>query len=378
MDFLSVGGRSWEDLALSRDILHMGHNCNQLEIDPAINEAMISSIRNNEYRNYTPPYGFEELRDLIQKDLGLSSASILVTQGATDAIYQIMSAVLRPGDQVIVSDPAWPHIANFGRGLGAEVVDVPIYGAEAGYKLRIDLVERYITPRTKMIAVIDPLNPLGSSYSETEIRDLCRLAEQSGAYFLHDSTYRDFAEGHHFPAVNYYDRAAVAVSLSKTCGFAGLRVGAAIASGELFSRLTSNHVSRLGGNWVAQRGAIAAYRTKPKWLPRVLEVNRRHQAEIKNCIDTLKEFSPIVFPSAGNFLAIDVTGTRTTANTIVEAVLEFGIVIRSGNYTSKRFGDRFLRVTTTVPSDYVTRFCEVFPRAARAVSQAQSGSFTGS
>lgn len=374
MEFLNVGGRSWEDLALSHDVLHMGHNCNHLEIDSAINEAMISAIGENAYRNYTPPYGFKELRNLIHEDLGVPSAKVLVTQGATDAIYQIMSAVLRPGDQVLVSDPGWPHIANFARGLGAEVVEVPIYAAATGYKMHPDLLREYITPRTKLIAVIDPLNPLGSRYSESEIRDLCHLADQSGAYFLHDSTYRDFAEGQHFPAVRYYDRAAVTISLSKTCGFAGLRVGAAIAQGKLFDLLTTNHISRLGGNWVAQRGAIAAYRTKPKWLPKVLEVNRQHQAEIKTCIDRLKKIRPIVFPSGGNFLAIDVTETENIANAIVETVLDFGIVIRSGNYTSKRFGDRFLRVTTTVPPDYVSRFCEVFPQALRKVSGRQRGS----
>ena len=44
MEFLNVGGRSWEDLALSHELVHMGHNCNQLELEPEIHEAMINAI----------------------------------------------------------------------------------------------------------------------------------------------------------------------------------------------------------------------------------------------------------------------------------------------------------------------------------------------
>ncbi|NIR30604.1 MAG: pyridoxal phosphate-dependent aminotransferase, partial [Gammaproteobacteria bacterium] len=45
------------------------------------------------------------------------------------------------------------------------------------------------------------------------------------------------------------------------------------------------HVSRLGANWVVQQGAIAAYASKARWLPRLLETNTRHQARIKDCVD---------------------------------------------------------------------------------------------
>ena len=360
MEFLNVGGKSWEELACSDDLVHMGHNCNQLELDPAIHAAMIEAIEGDEYRNYTPPFGFEELRALMLDDVGVPGMAAMVTQGATEAIFQAMSTVLQPGDQAIVSDPGWPHIGNFARQLGAEVVEVPLY-ASGSHKMTADAVRPYVTPRTKLVALVDPLNPLGSSYSEREVTDLCALVEEIDAYLLHDATYRDFAAPGHFPAIRYSKRAFMNVSLSKICGFAGMRVGATIAAPPFVRKVAERQVSRLGGNWIAQKGAIAAYRTKAAWRPRVVDTNRRNQQLLKDVIATIPGLEVLVYPSSGNFLALDVTGTGLDAEAFVRKVLDAGFVIRSGGYTSPRFGNRFVRVTTTVSVSDMTRFCSTLP-----------------
>jgi histidinol-phosphate/aromatic aminotransferase/cobyric acid decarboxylase-like protein len=69
----------------------------------------------------------------------------------------------------------------------------------------------------------------------------------------------------------------------------------------------------------------------------------------------------IVYPSLGNFLAADVTNSGFEAEAVVRRTLEAGFVIRSGAYTSTKFGERFIRVTTTVPTDHIQRFCNAFP-----------------
>ncbi len=361
LEFLNVGGKKWEDLALSREVTHMGHNCNQLELAPEIHQAMVAAIEDDEYRNYTPPYGFEELRKLMLDDVGVPGVDIMVTQGATEAIFQAMSTVLQPGDQVIVSDPGWPHIANFARQLGAEVVEIPIYATGGQAKMTADVVRQHVTVRTKLITLIDPLNPLGTNYTEDEIKALCKLAEENDAWFLHDATYRDFAVGGHFPAVRYSERAIMNISLSKICGFAGMRVGATIASPKMVRRIAERQVSRLGGNWIAQKGAMAAYRTKSSWCPRVIAINRRNQELLHDCFSKVAGLKVLAYPSSGNFLAVDVSGTGRGAEDVVAAVLNGGFVIRSGGYTSPRFGNEFVRVTTTVPTADVSRFCEMLP-----------------
>jgi len=361
MEFLNVGGRSWEELARSREVVHMGHNCNHLELHPAIHAAMIGAIEADEYRNYTPPFGFEELRALMLADVGVPGLEALVTQGATEAIFQAMSVVLQPGDQAIVSDPGWPHIGNFARQLGAEVIEVPLYPGVTSGKLTADVVREYLTPRTKLVALVDPLNPLGTSYTEDEVKALCRLVEEIDGYLLHDATYRDFAANGHFPAVRYSQRAFMNVSLSKICGFAGMRVGATLASPAFVRKVAERQVSRLGGNWIAQKGAIAAYETKADWRPKVVSISRRNQQMLREALDAVSGLRALVYPSSGNFIAVDVTGTGHSAEDVVNMALTGGFVIRSGGYTSPRFGNRFVRITTTVPVEDMKRFCEALP-----------------
>jgi aspartate aminotransferase len=361
LDYLNVGGQRWEALAQSDSIIHMGHNCNQLELDPSIHLAMTSAIEADEYRNYTPPYGFEELQALMKADVGVDGVNVMVTQGATEAIFQAMSTILHSGDQAIVSDPGWPQIPTFARQLGAEVIEIPIYEGAARGKMTADVIRPYMTARTKLITLIDPLNPLGTCYSEAEIKAICRLVEDHDAYLLHDATYRDFAIDGHFPAVRYSERAFMNISLSKVCGFAGMRVGATLANQKLLNQIYERQISRLGGNWIAQRGAIAAYKSKPIWCPHVLDVNRRNQRVLKETLDHVEGMRVITYPSSGNFLSVDVAGTGRTSEQVVKAVLDSGFIIRSGGYTSPRYGDQFVRITTTVPPEHVDLFCKAIP-----------------
>jgi histidinol-phosphate/aromatic aminotransferase/cobyric acid decarboxylase-like protein len=214
-----------------------------------------------------------------------------------------------------------------------------------------------------MVALIDPLNPVGTSYTEAEIKDLCSLVDECDAYLLHDATYRDFACEGHFPAIRYTKRALMNISLSKICGFAGLRVGATLAHPKLLQRIYERQISRLGGNWIAQRGAIAAYKTKSVWCPKVLSTNRRNQEKLKACLDRIDEVRVLAYPSSGNFLAVDVSAMGCSSEQVVKKVLDAGFIIRSGGYTSPRFGNRFVRITTTVRPEYVDRFCAMAPAA---------------
>lgn len=347
----------------------MGHNCNHLEIHEAIHAAMIRAIEADDYRNYAPPYGFGELRELIKKDLDIPGAEVMVTQGATEAIYQAMASILEPGDETIVTDPGWPHIGNFARMLKSNVVEVPIYSSNVNYKLQPDLLRTYLTDRTRLISIIDPLNPLGSAYSEDEIRALCELASSRGIWLLHDATYRDFSHEGHFSAVRYYERAVMNISLSKICGFAGLRIGASVAHPKAMEKIAGYQVGRLGGNWVAQQGAIAAYQTKKDWCARLVQTNRRNQDVIQAAIDRIPGLKTVVRPSNGNFIAVDVAGTGYDSEQVVRALLDVGFVVRSGGYTSPRFGNRFVRITTSIPTIEVDQFCTTLPKTVANLKQ---------
>ena len=358
--------REYEGLLLDPAMRQMGHNCNLLPTHPAVREALRGAVEGEVYRNYAPTYGLTELRDLVVRDLGLPECAAIITNGAIEALYVALRTLLHPGDDFVTTDPTWPHTPYFGRDLGANVIEIPIYDRAVGFKLTPGALRRHLTPRTRAIGLLDPLNPVGSGYAPDEVRALCAVAAEAGAALLHDCTYRDFADAH-LPALAVSPKALVITSLSKWAGFSGLRLGAVVGPPDLIEEAARRHVGRLGANLVAQRAAVAAIRTKPEWFPGLFAAQRQHQALLREAAVAVPGVTSLVFPSQTNFVAFDVTGAGIDANALVGALRAHKISIRSGSYGSPRFGERFFRVTSTVPMDHVAAFAEAFPRAVAAL-----------
>ena len=146
-------------------------------------------------------------------------------------------------------------------------------------------------------------------------------------------------------------------SLSKACGFSGLRIGVVAAAPAPMAEIARSHVSRLGASVVAQRGAIAALETKREWFPALFRLQRANQARLVTQAGRLPGCVPLVVPSQGNFVAIDVAGTGLPAPEIARPLLRRNLSIGRGEYTSARFATRFVRITTTVPVSYIEALC---------------------
>jgi aspartate/methionine/tyrosine aminotransferase len=113
----------------------MGQNTNHAKPHAAVIEAMERCIRDEEFHIYAPPAGLEELRKGIVSDLGLKDHAALVSDGAVSSLYHVCHTLLQPGDEFITTDPTWNWPMAFARSVGATVTQIPIYGAEYGYRL---------------------------------------------------------------------------------------------------------------------------------------------------------------------------------------------------------------------------------------------------
>ena len=160
----------FEDVFMDKDMIWMGQNTNHLHGD-IIADAMASCAKAKEYCKYPPPEGFSELKQLILDDLGFKNSDVLLTAGATESLYLCMQALLGPQDNVVMSDPGYLIIGNFANRFAGEVRYVPVYNEECGYKLTPELLRENMDENTKMVVLIDPLNPLGSGYTEEEIKE---------------------------------------------------------------------------------------------------------------------------------------------------------------------------------------------------------------
>ncbi|MGE8941130.1 pyridoxal phosphate-dependent aminotransferase [Leptospira interrogans] len=350
----------------------LGQNTNHYPVHPDVRAAMIQCINDEEFHAYAPPLGFEKLRALVAADLGLDGMVPVITDGAVAGLYHVCRTLCGPGDEFLTTDPTWAWPMSFARAVGADVVQIPIYGAEYGYRLNPERLAAAVTPKTKVIYIVDPNNPLGTVCTKDEIIAITDIARKAGAYLIHDCTYRDFAYDHTLAAAYYPERTITVWSFSKWLGFAGLRVGAIIANPELMGQLTNAPPNNLGSNVVAQRGAIAGLEVKQKWFPGVLESQRRNQAMVRDAALSIPGLEMPVFPSNGNFLVIETEKAGVRPEAICAVMAKHNILVRQGSYHTKAFGDRFIKVSVSVPENWVEEFCALLPQAveeARGINE---------
>lgn len=342
----------------------MGQNTNHFTPHRSVIEAMHKSILDEEFHIYAPPAGLEELRAGIVSDFGLNDQCALVSDGAVATLYNVCRSFLSAGDEFITTDPTWNWPMAFARAAGATVKQIPIYGAEYSYRLSPERLAAAVTPRTRMIYFVDPNNPLGTAATREEIEGIVEIARNAGAYLVHDCTYRHFAHEHHLAGHLYPQRTFTIYSFSKWLGMAGVRIGAAIANADLIEILASAPPNNLGSNIVAQRAAVAGLASKDQWFPSVLAAQRENQRIVKGAVDALPGFSVPVYPSNGNFLVIECQEAGFDPVSLVAAYQERNIMIRQGSYHTPNFGDRFIKVSLSVPKAWAEEFAALLPEMA--------------
>ena len=344
-----------------KDMVWMGQNTNHLHDENQIMDSMMSCIKKRDYNKYPPPEGFPELKRLILEDLGLQNGfEILITAGGTESLYLCTNDILAPTDNTITCDPGYLIIDNFASRFGDHVKSVPIYNEACGYKLTPQLVRENMDDNTKLISLVDPLNPLGTSYTKEELKDFADLANDNDIYLLHDITYRDFARNHQLMAKYAPEHTVTVYSFSKIYGMAGMRIGSVIGVPEIIKSIKTIVINDLGTNVVSQRGAIAAIKSKKEWLTRIKTITRSNQDIIKRAVDQVENAFLPVYPSDGNMLAIDISDTGVLPLDISEYLLDKKVFTREGSYTSKLFGDRYIRVSFSIPKEHVEYFAKVF------------------
>jgi aspartate/methionine/tyrosine aminotransferase len=332
----------------------MGQNTTHLATPPAVVDAIEASVAAREFQLYAPPAGFSQLRELIVADLGLDGADAWLTDGAVGGLRQICTVLGAEASVLITSDPGWPWPGRFVEQSGTPVIALPIY-EQPDHRLTAAQIAEVIQPGA-IIYLIDPLNPLGSLYPRGELEAIVEVARAADAWIIHDATYRHFAEGHTLVANLYPERTFTTYSFSKWLGLAGFRVGAVVAIPELIARLTRLPSNPLGSSIVGQRAAIAGLTDPGAWLAELRTTNRRNLEAVERVVAETGFGHVVVSPSQANLLAIDVVGTGLHSEAVCEAILRRDVFIRPGTYQSPLFGERFVKVSTSVPEAWADRF----------------------
>ncbi len=343
------------------EIIWMSQNTNELETSPLIQREIMSAVKSKKYALYPHQQGLLGLRETLLKDLGLEEGfGGIITNGAIEGGYFLSRAIFNEGDNVIASDPSFMPLHHQIRLCGAEPKELYVY--KDPYHMTVDQINEAVDDSTKAILLIDPLNPLGSSYTREEVKGVCEIAEDNDLWLIDDITYRDFAYEHTLATEFVPERTFLIYSFSKNCGFAGMRLGALITPDHIFDEISRWRSNPLSANILAQVGAKVALETKDQWLPQMLEQSRKNQKIIKKAIDNTDGVHLPVYPSNTNMFVIDIQETGLNPDDIQEVLLkDHDIFVRGGTYVSTKAGGNFVRISFTVPEPQVKIFAEIFP-----------------
>lgn len=226
-------------------------------------------VKNMTY--YTPAAGTMEVRKRVARKLleenGISVDpvdEILITPGSKLAFFQAAMAFLGPGDDVMLPEPVWMTYKDVIKMAGANCISVPL-SIENNFAVDRELLERYVTDRTKAIIICNPSNPTGHVMSPEEVQTVADFALAHDMLIIADEIYeRLIFDGHKHTSIGSIetvrDRVITLNGLSKSHAMMGWRFGYSAANRELtkaMMKVQENTITTASG--ITQYAAITAY-----------------------------------------------------------------------------------------------------------------------
>ncbi len=218
--------------------------------------------------NYTPNAGIHALREAFAERFRMTNGvdvgaeRVYVVDGAQQGLHFVMSMLLSPGDEILIPNPGYPTFAMTSKLLNAVPVGYPLY-PEQNFQPQIADIEALITERTRVLVINSPSNPLGAVISESLTRDLVALARRRDLWIISDECYEAFTFDVPHVSPARFDSTApgearvfTSLTLSKTFGLTGLRIGALVCPPGL--ERTMNNVMEAIVSCVASPSQYAA------------------------------------------------------------------------------------------------------------------------
>ncbi|MBX9782770.1 MAG: methionine aminotransferase [Chitinophagaceae bacterium] len=258
------------------------------ELIAKVNEAMRKG-----HNQYAPMPGLVALRESLAEKVEFlyktkinPDTEITITPGGTYAIYTALTAILQPGDEVIIFEPAYDsYIPNIEIN-GAKAVPLPLTYPD--YKIDWELVQQAINPKTKVIIINSPHNPTGSVIDKHDIEELKKITEGSNIFIISDEVYEHliFDDRPHESILKYadlFERSFVCFSFGKTYHCTGWKLGYCIAPAALMKEYRKVHQFNAFTCFTPAQVALSEYlKEKEAYLslPRFMQQKRDYFMEL--------------------------------------------------------------------------------------------------
>ena len=266
---LAITAKAKELKAKGVDVVGFGAGEPDFNTPENINRVAIEAIHSG-FTKYTPASGTLELKEAICKkfkefnQLDYKPNQVVISNGGKHSLTNIFSAILNPGDEVIILAPYWlsyPEIVKLADG-------VPVYvrgEKEQGYKAGAREIEKAVTSRTKALVLNTPSNPTGMIYSKEELQEIADLAVKHDFYVVSDEMYEYLIYGgeDHVSIASLgeeiYKRTITCSGVSKSYSMTGWRIGytgSSVEIAKLMGSVQSHQTSN--PNSIAQKAAFEA------------------------------------------------------------------------------------------------------------------------
>lgn len=311
-----MSNKAREMRANGADVISLTLGEPDFDVPEKVKQAAHDAIDQN-YSHYSPVPGFLELREAIaaklKRDNGLNykPTQICVSNGAKQAILNVLAAVLNEGDEVILPAPFWVSYDEMVKMMdGTSVIINTSY--ENDFKITAEQLEEAITPRTKVLLYSSPCNPSGSYYTYDELKSLAEviakhphitvISDEIYEYINYETTTKSIAA---FDEI--YDQVAVINGMSKGFAMTGWRIGysacpdwLAKACEKIQGQMTS------GANTLAQRASLAALNTDPAEFRYMIEEFRKRRDIFYDLMKDIPGFK-VLLPKSAFYLFPDIS-----------------------------------------------------------------------
>lgn len=242
------------------NVIHLEVGEPDFDVPEAVKAESSRAIHTG-HTHYTHSLGDRRLRESIagfyHRTYGVTAQAdnIVVTSGSSPAILLALSALIEPGDEVIISNPGYACYSNFIKYVHGRVVDVPVF-PENGFQYSPEAIAQKITERTKAIVINSPMNPTGNLLSPEVMKEIAGFPP----FIVSDEIYHGLVyEGTPHSMLEFTDRAFVINGFSKAYAMTGLRLGYCICPEEFVRPIQKlQQTLFISANSVSQQCGIAA------------------------------------------------------------------------------------------------------------------------
>ncbi|MFL6276856.1 MAG: pyridoxal phosphate-dependent aminotransferase [Blastocatellia bacterium] len=275
-------------------------------VNGKVREAIIKAVEaSKENLSYPPTRGIEDLRKKVAQEYGYPEEGIIITYGASQALYNILDTII--GDEeVLIPAPFWfafPNIVAQGRGR-LKIIET---SAEDNFKLTPQRLEQSITWKSRLLILTNPNNPTGTIYTREEMDALVKvLMKHPRLLVISDEVYNlVLVDEKTCPSISSWpkmrDRVLLVNSLSKNYAMSGLRVGF-VAAHPMWADiyLQKQNYATSGVNEFLQRGALAALEVTDEIISPIVEALKARRAKAIELLNTVPNTSYIT-PQAAYF-----------------------------------------------------------------------------